>query len=177
MSEPFLGQIQAFGFDFAPRNWMLCNGQLLSIAQNTALFSLIGTAYGGNGQTTFALPDLRGRAALHQGSGPGLPTFVLGESAGTTSETLLISNMPPHNHMLMASSDSAGTEKPTNMFMAAANNPTTLDPINVYGPTTNTTMNPGAIGIAGSGVPISLMQPYLTISFCIAVQGIFPSRN
>jgi microcystin-dependent protein len=150
---------------------------LLPISQNTALFSLLGTNYGGNGQTTFALPDLRGRVMIHQGTGPGQPTYVIGETGGNTQQTLLVSNLPPHNHALMASTDAATTEKPAGAFLAAANDPASLNPINVYGPATNTTMNPLAIGFTGNGIPISLLQPFLTISVCIALQGIFPSRN
>jgi microcystin-dependent protein len=184
MSEPFLGQIQTFAFNFAPRGWMLCDGQLLAIQQNTALFSLIGTTYGGNGTTTFALPDLRGRMMVHQGSGPGLPTVVMGESAGNTQQTLLISNMPAHNHMLNASTTAADGSTPANTFLALANgadnlgNPLTVQ---IYGPApaapANTTMNPGAIGMTGGSLPFSIMPPFLVINICIAVQGIFPSRN
>lgn len=177
MSEPFLGQIQTFAFNFAPRGWALCNGQLLPIAQNTALFSLIGTTYGGNGTTTFALPDLQGRMMVHQGTGPGLPPVVMGEIGGNTQQTLLISNMPAHNHLLNASTTAAASEKPAGNFMAAANDPASLNPINVYGPTADTTMNPTSIGLAGGSIPFSIMPPFLVINICIALQGIFPSRN
>src|SRR4051794_41596644 len=109
MAEPFIGQIQTFAFNFAPRGWALCNNQILPITQNTALFSLIGTTYGGNGQTNFALPDLRGRVPIHQGDGPGLPPVVIGEMAGTNNTTLIVPNMPAHNHLLNASSAAATT--------------------------------------------------------------------
>jgi microcystin-dependent protein len=180
MSEPFIGQIQPFGFNFAPRGWALCDGQILPISQNTALFSLLGTTYGGNGQTNFALPDLRGRMMVHQGSGPGLPPVVMGEVAGSPQQTLLISNMPAHNHMLNASTTAADGSTPANTFLALANgadnlgNPVTVQ---IYGPAANTTMNPMAIGISGGSVPFSIMPPYLVISICIALNGIFPSRN
>jgi microcystin-dependent protein len=178
--EPFLGQIQPFGFNFAPRGWALCDGQILPIAQNTALFSLIGTIYGGNGVSNFALPDLQGRMMVHQGNGPGLPPVVIGEAAGSPQQTLLISNMPAHSHMLNASTTAAAGSTPTNAFLANANgadnqgNPVTVQ---IYGPTADTTMNPGSIGLAGSSVPFSIMPPFLVISVCIALQGIFPSRN
>jgi microcystin-dependent protein len=180
MSEPFIGQIQPFGFNFAPRGWALCDGQILPISQNTALFSLLGTTYGGNGQTNFALPDLRGRMMVHQGSGPGLPPVVMGEVAGSPQQTLLISNMPAHNHLLNATTAAADGSTPANTFLANANgadnqgNPVTVQ---VYGPAANTTMNPMSIGISGSSIPFSIMPPYLVISICIALNGIFPSRN
>jgi microcystin-dependent protein len=175
--EVFLGTIQTFAFPFNPRGWQQCNGQVLSIAQNSALFSLIGTTYGGNGQTTFALPNLQGRAPLSQGNGPGLTPRVIGEVAGSEAQTLLVSNMPQHTHMLNASSTAASTEKPGGNFMAAANDPASLNPINVYGPAADTTMNPGSIGLAGGSQPFSIMPPFLVINFCIAMEGIFPSRN
>src|SRR3712207_3315813 len=112
MSEPFIGEIRMVGFNFAPRGWATCDGQLLSIAQNTALFSLLGTTYGGNGQTTFALPDLRGRAALHQGQGPGLTNRVIGEASGTETVTLTTNQMPSHSHGVNANSGEAGTKSP-----------------------------------------------------------------
>jgi microcystin-dependent protein len=177
MAECYLGQIQAFGFNFAPKGWALCNGQLLPIAQNAALFSLLGTFYGGNGVQTFALPNLQGRFPLHWGSGAGLPPYVIGEFSGTPSQTLLVSNMPIHNHALNASSASATTENPGGNFPATANDPATFNPISVYGPTANTTLNPTAIGIAGGSQPLSIMPPYLAVTFCIAMNGIFPSRN
>ena len=181
MSEPFVGQIQTFGFNFAPRGWMLCNGQLLPITQNTALFSLIGTTYGGNGTTNFALPNLQGRMMIHQGTGPGLPTVVMGEAAGSPQQTLLLSNMPMHNHVLNASTTAADGSTPTNTFLANANgadnlgNPVTVQ---IYGPApANTTMNPGSISMAGGSIPFSIMPPFLVVNICIALQGIFPSRN
>jgi len=177
MSEPFIGQIQSFGFNFAPRGWALCNGQLLPIQQNTALFSLIGTTYGGNGTTNFQLPNLQGRLPMHQGNGPGLTPRVIGETAGSENQTLLISNMPMHNHPLNAATQAATTEKPAGSFLAQANDPATGNPISIYGPTADTTLNATAIGAAGSSIPFSIMPPFLVINFCIALNGIFPSRN
>lgn len=180
--DVFIGTIQPFGFNFAPRGWMACNGQILAISQYTALFSLIGTTYGGNGTTTFALPDLRSRVTVHQGTGPGLSTYVMGEQTGSEQVTILNSNMPMHNHQVMASSSAATAAAPANnMVLAAANgvNETSGDSVKVqiYGATANTTLSPTAIGMAGGSVPISVLQPLLVVNFCIAVEGIFPSRN
>jgi microcystin-dependent protein len=175
--QVFVGTIQAFGFNFAPTSWALCNGQLQAIAQNTALFSLLGTTYGGDGVQTYALPNLQGRFPLHWGQGPGLPPYDIGQSAGTTDQTLLFNNMPIHSHVLNASSASATTEKPAGGFLATANDPATFNPISVYGPTANATMNATAIGMAGGSIPFSIMPPYLAVTFCIALFGIFPSRN
>lgn len=176
MSEPFIGQIQTFAFNFAPVNWATCSGQILAITQNTALFSLIGTTYGGNGTTTFQLPDLQGRVMIHQGTGPGLPTFVMGEVAGSPQQTLLLSNMPAHNHALNVSNQPATTDQPSGAVLAQAAD-SGLNPINVYGPTPNATMNQAAIGISGGSQPFSIMQPFLTINICIALSGVFPSRG
>jgi len=167
VSEPFIGEIRAFGFNFAPRGWATCSGQLLSIAQNTALFSLLGTTYGGNGQTTFALPDLRGRVAINQGQGPGLANKTIGEQAGQESHTLTANEMPAHAHAQPASNADQSTNRPGNAVptkggvYAAAGDGTLLDP---------TTQ-------AGGNQPHSIMQPYLVLNYCIALQGIFPSRN
>lgn len=176
MSEPFVGQIQPFGFNFAPLNWATCSGQLMAISQNATLFSLIGTTYGGNGTTNFQLPDLQGRVMIHQGTGPGLPPYVIGESAGSPQQTLLLSNMPAHNHTLNVSNQPATTDQPSGNVLAQAAD-SGLNPINVYGPTPNATMNPAAIGFNGGTQPFSIMQPFLTVNICIALAGIFPSRN
>lgn len=169
MSEPFLGQIQAFGFNFAPRGWATCDGQILSIAQNTALFSLLGTTYGGNGQTTFALPDLRGRVSLHQGQGPGLTPRSLGEVSGSETVTLISSQMPQHNHIVNANTGAPVDNLPGGQLLASTAIYTTAGP--------DATMNPQMIGPAGGGQPHNNMQPYLVINWCIALEGIFPSRN
>ncbi|MDQ6804015.1 MAG: tail fiber protein [Actinomycetota bacterium] len=171
MSEPFLGEIRMFGFNFAPQGWAMCNGQTLSISQNTALFSLLGTQYGGNGQTTFALPDLRSSVAMHQGQGPGLSPYVIGEKAGTESVTLTSAQMPQHNHSVVANGGSGTTTRPGGGVPAR-----TTEDIYAAAPD-GTTMNPGMIGNTGGSQPHTNIQPYLVVNFCIALQGIFPSRN
>lgn len=176
MATPYIGQISMFGGNFAPVNYAFCNGQLISISQNTALFSLIGTTYGGNGQTTFALPDLRGRVPVHQGAGPGLSTYVMGQSAGQESVTLLTTQMPVHSHastQASGASDAPATATdPAGRVFAV---PT--DGSNAYGSVANSAMGGGSLGIQGSSAPHSNMQPFLCISFIIALEGIFPSRN
>jgi microcystin-dependent protein len=170
--DPLIGQISMFAGDFAPRGWALCNGQLMSIQQNIALFSIIGTIYGGDGVTTFALPDLRGRVPVGPGQGPGLSTKDLGEKAGLEQVTLTIANLPAHSHQLRASTAAGTSNLPTGNYNA---NTSVLD--KEYINTTDTTMNSNAIGITGSNIPISLEQPYLSINFIIATEGVFPSRN
>lgn len=170
MSSPFLGEIQMFGFNFAPRGWAFCDGQLLSIAQNTALFALLGTTYGGNGQTTFGLPDLRGRVPLHRGQGPGLTNRTLGELSGSENVTLLTTQMPAHNHLLACNSDDPNAGSPAGKFPASSTSP-------IYASTSNSNMAPTAVSLAGGNQPHPNMQPYLTVNFCIALEGIFPSRN
>lgn len=183
-TEPFIGEIKLFGFSFAPKMYATCSGQILSIANNTALFSLLGTTYGGNGQTTFGLPDLRGRVAVGQGSGPGLPSYSMGEASGYTSVTLTSANMPAHVHTLNA----ATVRMPVNNTLADIG-----EPAGAFPGTNNTNQvyaeNPtpgqfsaratvgGSTDIAGSGYPFSIMNPYLVINYCIAQYGIFPSRN
>ena len=173
MDSPFLAMIMLWAGNFAPRGWLLCNGQILSIAQNTALFSLMGTTYGGNGTTTFALPDLRGRVPIHWGQGPGLNNYVWGEMAGSETTTLLVSNLPAHTHQLRATSDAGSTSAPSNAYPA---NTGALD--KEYGPAGSlVAMNPGTIGPTGGGQPVDNLPPYLVMTYCIATQGIFPSRN
>lgn len=172
MSEPFIAQIMMFGGNFAPRGWALCNGQLLPIAQNTALFSLLGTTFGGNGQTTFALPDLRGRVPIHPGQGPGLSSYDLGQQSGVENTTLTVNQMPAHSHTatLRASTQPANDTLPTGNYLADGG---------AYQTATNTTMNANAVtgGIAGGSQPFSILQPYTCVNFIIALEGIFPSRN
>jgi microcystin-dependent protein len=165
MSEPFLGQIATFGFNFAPNGWALCNGQTLPINQNTALFSLIGTTFGGNGTTTFQLPNLQGNVAIGSSG-----DYVLGQAEGEANHTLVINEMAGHNHGVVASSQTANqTAAPGNFPGAAtANNYSTAAP--------NTTLGSGTAGTGGSQ-PHNNMQPYLVINFCIALVGIFPTRN
>lgn len=171
MSQPFLGSIHLFGGNFAPRGYMLCQGQLLSIAQNSALFALIGTVYGGDGVTTFALPNLAGRAPVHQFQGPGLSNYVLGQSLGVESVTLSSNQMPTHSHIASASTSVSGGGGPAGAFWAQ---PSSGQP---YGAAPNVAMNPAALSAAGGNQPHENMMPFLAINFIIAVEGIFPSRN
>ncbi|GEO10041.1 phage tail protein [Segetibacter aerophilus] len=177
MAEPFIGQITLFAGTFAPRGWAFCQGQILSIAQNTALFSILGTTYGGNGQTTFALPDLRGRVPVGPGQGPGLSNYSLGQQSGSESVTLTVGNMPSHNHPLAASTSDGDASSPTNNYNAVTIDPSTLNSMNTYKTAANTNMNPAAIGQAGGNQPHQNMQPYTCINYIIALEGIFPSRN
>lgn len=165
MAEPFIGEIRPFGFDFAPVGWALCNGQVMLISENQALYSILGTTYGGNGVTTFALPNLQGRAPVHQGPGK-----ALGMSAGSESVTLTLANLPQHNHLVNAATGEASSADPTNNAWATTDS-------NPYIESANGTMAAGAIGNTGGSQAHNNMQPYLTINFCIAVQGLFPSRN
>jgi len=174
MSEPYLGEIRMAGFNFAPRGWALCNGQLMSIAQNTALFSLLGTSYGGDGQTTFALPDYRGRAPMHWGSGPGLTPRVIGEASGSETVTLISTEMPQHTHLVNTTATPGTQVAPGGGFLAAQ----ARGGAAVYGATADgTTLSPQAVGIAGGSQPHNNLQPYLVVTFIIALNGIFPSRN
>jgi microcystin-dependent protein len=176
-SQPYLGAIFIFAGNFAPRGYMLCQGQLLAISQNAALFSILGTTYGGNGVQTFALPDLRGRAPIGQGTGPGLSNIVLGEMVGTQNATILTSNLPAHTHALNASNAPGAEPLATNNLIATPqdSNFNALTAFNAAPP--NTTMAPNAIGLTGSNIPISIQNPILGINYIIAVQGIFPSRS
>ena len=174
MSEPFLGMIQIFPYNFAPRGWAFCAGQILPIAQNTALFSLLGTTFGGNGQTTFALPDLRGRVPVGVGQGPGLSSYDLGEVSGTESVTLNTNQLPQHNHTvtILVNGSEGGANSPANAFLGKA------DP----GPYAATADNShmGAqppTGLTGGNQPFPILQPFLALQYCISLEGIFPSRN
>ena len=175
--EPFIAEIKMFGGNFAPVGWAFCNGQLLSISQNTALFSLLGTTYGGNGVTTFGLPNLQGRAPLHFGNGAGLTPRQLGESGGTETVTLSQTQMPTHSHSLGASSKNGDASTPSGNVNAVYVDPGTLSPVNIYGTAIDTAMNSSAVGNAGGSLPHNNMQPYLCVNFIIALQGIFPSRS
>ena len=167
MAEPFLSEIRIMSFNFAPKGWALCDGQFLPINQNQALFSLLGTTYGGNGQTTFALPDLRGRTPIHMGSG-----HTLGERAGEQAHTVSISEMPTHTHVLN------GTSTTGNLVIAAGNLSGT-SPSQMYQAPDNqlVAMNPASISNVGGSQAHQNMQPFLTLNFSIALQGIFPSQN
>jgi len=174
VSSPFVAEIRIFSFAFAPTGWAFCNGQLLPISQYTALFSLLGTTYGGDGRVTFALPDMQGNAPMQQGQGPGLSLYDLGETGGSPSVTLIQSEMPVHTHTLQANINPANLAAPSPARGLARSAPGTA-----YKNTNANLvpMSPQAVGVAGSSLPHNNMQPYLTMNFCIALQGIFPARG
>jgi len=184
MSDQYLGEIRTFGFNFAPVGWALCQGQTLSISANTALFSLLGTFYGGNGTTTFQLPDLQGRVPINQGTGAGLPAYTIGEKAGSATVTLLTNNLPQHTHPVTpAVNTSAGNlATPVSNYLAVA--PSTSSggthPVitSSYAstPTPNSFAGVYQTGITGGNLPIQIEPPFLCLNFCIALQGIYPTR-
>jgi microcystin-dependent protein len=200
MSEPILGEIRMFAGNFAPRNWALCNGQLLSVSQNSALFSILGTTYGGNGVQTFALPNLQGRVAIHAGQSPGTSLYTLGESAGTENQTLLQTQMPMHTHVAMYNPN-GGT--PLGVSIATADTPATASTpggnilaqgkdarngvVSDYAATSAATGSLAGVTMAGSGAvtvapaggssPVPVVQPYQVVNYIIAIEGTFPSRN
>lgn len=165
MAEPFLAEVRIMSFNFAPRGWALCNGQLLPINQNQALFSLLGTTYGGNGQVNFALPNLQGRVPVHMGNG-----ISQGEAGGQTTVTLTSQQMPQHVHVLMGSSAAQNTVVPSGLLAVTT-------PSEFYGGTPNAVASAASIGSTGGSQPHNNMQPSLVLNFCIALQGIFPSQN
>jgi microcystin-dependent protein len=165
MSEPFLGEVKIISWNFPPKGWSFCNGQLLPINQNQALFSILGTTYGGDGRVTFALPNLQGRVPVHVGDG-----IVLGELGGETAHTLNISELPAHNHVPVGSTTQASLTSPAANFWAS-------DGSNPFNSATNTAMNPASILPTGGSQPHQNMSPYLVLNFIIALQGIFPSQN
>lgn len=173
MSDQFLAEIRIFPFNFAPTGWATCDGQLLPISQNTALFSLLGTTYGGDGKSTFALPNLEGSAPMHPGQGPGLSLHDLGEVGGTQNVVLLESEIPAHSHNLGAQTVPLGS-----VATPAGNVLTRPASGNLYNSANPqvAAMSQNAIGVAGGNLPHNNMQPYLTLTFCIALQGIFPAR-
>lgn len=167
MAEPFLAEIRIFSFNFPPKGWALANGQFLPINQNQALFSLLGTTYGGNGQTTFALPNLRGRVPIHNGDG-----HTLGEAAGSSSVTINIQQLPQHLHMVnIGNTDSTADTPANNLILGTSAIDLYRDPTNLVA------MEPTTVGSVGGSQPHNNMQPYLVLNFCIALQGIFPSQN
>lgn len=166
MATPFIAEIRIFSFNFPPKGWAMCNGQLLPISQNQALFAILGTTYGGNGITTFALPNLQGRVPLHVGN-----NFNLGQSMGEETHTLIVSEMPTHTHTPVASSNAPDQAGPAGNFWASN---TGSKP---YTTPSNSSMAPGAIGVAGGSQPHQNLSPLLVLNICIALQGIFPSRN
>ncbi len=176
MSNPFVAEIRIFPFNFAPTGWAFCNGQLLPITQNTALFSLVGTFYGGDGKSTFGLPNLQGSAPLGFGSGPGLEPYVIGEFGGEASVTLTQNQMPAHGHTVQASSGSGTQSSPANADWANAK--VLRQGTNLYTPgASNTTMSTQALSSTGGSLPHNNMPPYLVLNFCIALQGVFPARG
>ena len=182
--DEYIGIVKLFAGTFAPRGWAYCDGSLLSIAQNTALFSILGTTYGGNGQTTFALPDLRSRVPVGAGNGPGLTAVVPGQMAGANNVTLLASQMPQHTHLQTVATQAATVAAPSNSQLPAVPNGVTLGSeesvsIKAFGPATGATtvLASNSIGVAGGNQPFSVMPPYTGMNYIICLQGIFPSRN
>jgi microcystin-dependent protein len=180
--EPYLANITIFAGNFAPRSWMFCQGQLLAISQYDALFALIGTTYGGDGQTTFALPDLRGREAIHAGQGPGMNTYTLGEMSGTESVTLLSTNLPVHTHTVISLTGNPPASQNGGTLATPVNNiPATTTGINTYNSTGTSNMaattNNAVTAQAGSSLPLGIVSPVMAMNYVIAVEGIFPSRN
>lgn len=178
--EPFIGEIIMFGGNFAPRGWALCNGQLLSINQNQALFSILGTTYGGDGRTTFGLPDLRGRAAMHAGTGPGLSPRPLGQKSGTETNTLTIQQMPSHNHTASGTVTPQAKNGPGDETNPGGGFPATAG-TDLYAETPNTNMGSSNVSVTvnnnGGGQSFNNIQPFQCVYYIIALQGVFPSRS
>ncbi len=168
--DAFVGELRCFGFTFAPNGWAQCNGQLLAISQNTALFSLLGTTYGGDGRTTFGLPDLRGRVPIGAGQGPGLANYVQGEAAGSEQVTLIATQVPPHSHTVNASS-SASSKSPADALPAAT------QAGSAYGTAPDLAMSAAMVTGGGSGAPHPNLQPYLVLNWCICLYGEYPPRQ
>jgi microcystin-dependent protein len=176
MADPFVAEIRIFPFNFPPTGWAFCDGQLLPISQNTALFSLLGTTYGGDGKSTFALPDLQGSAAMHPGQGPGLSLYDLGQIGGSETVTLLVSEIPAHAHGVGRALNDAGNNiSPVNAVWAQSAAGRGAAALYKDGSPTGK-VNIQSLNITGGGLPHNNMQPYLTLNFCIALQGIFPQR-
>lgn len=169
---PYVAELGLFAFGFAPQGWALCAGQILAIATNQALFSLLGTYYGGNGVTTFALPDLRGRSPLGAGQGPGLSNYAQGTALGTEAVTLATSQLPPHSHSLAGNSSIGTLTDPTNNYIAQYG-----EGVKAFTASSNTNLNPASVTNAGGNQPHTNLQPYLTLNWCIALQGVFPSQT
>ncbi|GGF26765.1 tail Collar domain-containing protein [Aliidongia dinghuensis] len=183
-ANPYVGQLMPFASNFAPRGWAICAGQLLPISQNTALFSILGTFYGGNGTSNFALPDLRSRTPIHSGQGPGLSDYVVGEQDGVEQVTLLLQELGPHTHGLLANATAATTASPANAVLAEMHGPGrggTGFAVNRYTTATSpaTQLSQQSVTYAGQAQPLphNNLQPSLAINWCIALQGIFPARN
>ena len=172
MADPFVAEIRIFPFNFAPKGWAFCDGQIMPISQNTALFALLGTTYGGDGKSNFALPNLQGSAPLGPGQGPGLSLFDLGQTGGEDTVTLLESEMPAHNHSAECNDTAADSITPGGEVWAPE-----VAGSNAYGSSGGTPMSANALAVAGGGQPHNNLQPYLTLNFCIALQGVFPPRS
>ncbi len=175
MASPFVAEIRIFGFNFPPKGWAFCNGQILPLSQNTALFSLLGITYGGDGKSNFALPNFQGAAPMQQGQGAGLSLRDLGEMGGEATVTLLESEMPAHAHAANAFSGGGSSQDPTNNVWASAL--VARQGQNLYAPTAGATMNSGALAPSGGSQPHNNMMPYLVLNFCIALQGVYPARS
>ncbi|HXA28127.1 MAG TPA: tail fiber protein [Candidatus Angelobacter sp.] len=175
MANPFVAEIRIFGFNFAPAGWAMCNGQLMPISQNTALFSLLGTTYGGDGKSNFALPNLQGSAPMNFGQGNGLSLRDLGEVGGEQTVTLLQSEMAAHSHNAQANNATGTSNSPAGQVWSTS--PFQRGQQKLYTTPANVQMNPAALSITGASLPHNNMMPYLTLSFCIALQGIFPARS
>jgi microcystin-dependent protein len=173
MSEPFVGELRCFGFNFAPVGWALCDGQLMAISQNEALFNLIGTTYGGDGQSTFGMPNLQSRVPIHQGTNNN-GTYVIGTLSGTENETLLVTEIPAHTHSILATTNTAVLKRPISGTRYAASTGG-----NTFYATPNamTVIAPTTVGTTGNNLPHSNIQPYLTLNWCISIFGVFPSQN
>ena len=181
MADPFVAEIRIFPFNFAPKGWAFCDGQLLPISQNTALFSLLGTTYGGDGRSTFALPNLQGMTPMFYGQGPGLSLFDIGETGGSETVTLLSTEIPSHAHAVSATTSTGNTDQPSGSLLGEgqSSNQGITGPVNYYTAATSPVvqLNPLAAGFTGGSLPHNNMMPYLTLNFCIALQGVFPPRS
>ncbi|KEO84732.1 phage tail protein [Tumebacillus flagellatus] len=177
MSEPYIGEIRMFAGNFAPRDWAFCNGQLMSISQNTALFSILGTRYGGDGKTTFALPNLQGAAPMGQGAGPGLTPRTVGGKVGESTVTLITSQIPPHTHVPQAIGAPGNQTSPVGNYWAEAPKKPRGGQDPLFAPTPNNQMSPVAVNVAGSSQPHNNQQPYLGVNFIIALNGDFPPQQ
>lgn len=176
MSTPYIGEIRTFGFNFAPYNWAFCDGQIIAISQNTALFSILGTTFGGNGTTTFGLPNMQGNAPMHWGNGPGLTPRTLGEQLGSASVTLTAQQLPAHNHMAIGGTAGGSQQvaKITPQAELSSGNPGQIYSTTI---TPQVAFSPKAIGVSGQSQPHNNLQPLQAVNFCIALYGVFPSRN
>ena len=175
MADPFVGEIRVFPFNFAPLGWAMCNGQVLPISQNTALFSLLGTQFGGNGTSNFALPNLQGSVPLGQGQGPGLTDRIIGEAGGSAAVTLLVSEIPAHSHSVQCEGTAGNTSSPVNAVFGAASRG--KPPAYATSGGTPVILSVAAVTTSGGGQPHDNMPPYLALNFCIALQGVFPARS